>query len=626
MRRTAYAARTAVLLAFALSALALAAACNGGSGSSPAASPTPDASPEPSPAPTAAPSPTPQSTDALPDANLIDLARRFRGLPAGAPRDVRDEPLGYEAGDAAEFSILELDGPSLRTASTTLRLVTDHAYFWVEDGLSAANVARFGADFESIVYPRVTEAFGDVRSPGVDGDPRISIVHADLAGAGGYVTSVDGYSRAVAPRSNEREAIYLDSHILASPGPNYNALLAHELQHLVHAAADDGEEAWVDEGLAQVAAELTGGGTGQIDAFLRSPDSQLNHWVSGGGIHYGESQLFVRYLLDRFGGRDNAAELLAQPEDGIEGVEAYLEAYDTTFDEAFADWLVANYLDEAGSERFEHRGASLRTSIATSIGGYGDGEGAVHQFAADYLEVSAPGGGILTIDGADDLGIGIEAQDGAFWWSNTADGIDSRMTRAFDLSGLDAATLRFKVWYDIERGWDYGYVAASTDAGETWETLAGRHTTDFDPVLQAYGPGYTGDSGGRWLDEEIDLTPYAGGELLLRFEYVTDAATHGRGFAVDDIEVPELAFVDGAAADGDWLREGFRRVDGPLEQRFLLRLISVEPGRPPSVRPGDFNVGNVAQVLLGPEPVTVVVAAVTRGTTEEAAYTWSLAP
>jgi immune inhibitor A len=619
MRRTTSAIRIAVLLAF-----ALAAACDGGSGA-PSPTPAPDPPPQPTATPTAAPSPTPQSTDEPPDADLIDLARRFRGLPADAPRDVRQEPLPRAVGDTQEFSVLELNGPSVRKARTTLRLITDHAYFWVEDGLSASQptLERLGADFESIVYPRVTSAFGDIASPGVDADPRISIVHADLAGAGGYVSSVDGYSRAVAPRSNESEAIYLDAYVLGTPGAPYNALLAHELQHLVHAAADDGEEAWVDEGLAQVAAELAGGGTGQIGAFLRAPDSQLNDWLPSGGVHYGESQLFFRYLLDRFGGRDNAADFLAVPEDGIEGVEAYLEAYDTTFDDVFADWLVANYLDD-GSERFGHQGADLRTSIATDIGGYGDGEGTVHQFAADYLEVSAPGGGALTIDGADEVGIGIEPQDGAFWWSNTADGIDSRLTRAFDVSGLDSATLRFRLWYDLELGWDYAYVAASRDGGATWEALPGRHTTDYDPVLQAYGPGYTGDSGGAWMDEEIDLTPYAGGQVLLRFEYVTDAATHGRGFAIDDIQVPELGFADDAGAGGDWLREGFHRVEGPLAQRFLVRLI--EPGDPASVREVDVSEGNVAQLLLGPEPVTVVVAAVTRGTREEAAYTWSLAP
>ena len=615
--------RFAALLAF----VGLAAACNGGGPSptpSPQPTPTPTSEPTPAPAPTA--TPAPPISGEPPTRDLLDLAVRFRGLSPDTPPEARTTPYGYAIGDSEELTILDVGAGSVRTATASVRYITEHAYFFVEDGAGASQstLETIGGDFETLVYPAVTAAFGPVRSPGVDGDPRISIVHAGLAGAGGYVSFSDAFPKAASPRSNEREAVYLDTTALSASGVAYNALLAHELQHLVHENGDAGEESWVNEGLSQVAAELGGGGTTGIGAFLAAPDTQLNDWPAGGGLHYGKSQLFFRYLLDRFGGRDNARALVDEPLDGIAGVEAYLGAFDATFEDVFADWCVANYLDD-GSERFGHQGADLRVSTTTPISGPGEGDDTVHQFAADYLEIDPPAtGGVLTIDGSDEVTVGIEPQDGAFWWSDSGDGIDSRLTREFDLTGLDAATLRYRLWFATELGWDYGYVAASTDAGETWETLAGRHTTDFDPVLQAYGPGYTGDSGGRWLDEEIDLTPYAGGELLLRFEYVTDAATHGRGFAVDDIEVPELAFVDGAAADGDWLREGFRRVDGPLEQRFLLLL--VERGDPSSVRPIQVNDGNVAQVLLGPEPVTVVVAAVTRGTTEEAAYTWSLAP
>ncbi|MCH8162134.1 MAG: immune inhibitor A, partial [Chloroflexi bacterium] len=129
---------------------------------------------------------------------------------------------------------------------------------------------------------------------------------------------------------------------------------------------------------------------------------------------------------------------------------------------------------------------------------------------------------------------------------------------------------------DRDHGWAAGVsgtIYTTTDGGQTWEALPGRHTTEFDPVALAYGPGYSGSSDGEWVQEEIDLTPYAGGEVLLRFEYVTDDATHERGFAVDDIEIPELAFADGADAENGWQAEGFRRIEGPLPQRFLVQLI-----------------------------------------------------
>ncbi len=201
--------------------------------------------------------------------------------------------------------------------------------------------------------------------------------------------------------------------------------------------------------------------------------------------------------------------------------------------------------------------------------------------------------------------------------------MDSRPTREFDLSGLTAATLRFWTWFETELGWDYAYVAASRDGGQTWEALPGRQTTEFDPVALAYGPGYSGSSGGEWVQEEIDLTPYAGGEVLLRFEYVTDDATHERGFAVDDIEIPELAFADGVDAGNGWQAEGFRRIEEPLPQRFLVQLIERGEPNPPKADRLELGPGNRFEIALD-GPATIVVAAVTVGTTEAATYRWSL--
>ncbi len=601
----------------------IAAACDDGS-------PTPPTSPtsEPTPAPTATPTevtppPPPPSTEEPPDRDLIDLAQRFRGLPPDTPRTARQSPFDYEVGDRVEFTVLDLSGPSLQTITTSVRRVTDHAYLFVEDGVSvdASTLETIGDDFETLVYPRVTAAFGRERSPGVDGDTRISIVHANLSGAGGYVSSSDAYPRSAVPRSNEREAIYLDASFLNSPGAVYNAILAHELQHLIHDKADGGEEAWVNEGLSQVAAELVGGGTAAAGSFLTDPDSQLNHWPQGGGVHYGESQLFFRYLLDRFGGRENAAALVATQEDGIAGVDAYLQPFETSFLEVFADWLVANKLDEAAGP-YAHEGASLTVSTVTTIGTASEGDGSVNQFAADYLEIDPPAGGsTFSFDGSDQVGIGIEPRDGAFWWSNAGDSMDSRLTREFDLSGLTAATLRFWTWFEIELGWDYAYVAASRDGGQTWEALPGRQTTEFDPVALAYGPGYSGSSGGEWMQEEIDLAPYADGEVLLRFEYVTDDSTHEQGFAVDDIEIPELAFADSADAGNGWQAEGFRRIEAPLPQRFLVQLI--ERGEPIVVRRLELGPSNRFEIALD-GPATIVVAAVTEGTTAAATYRWTL--
>ncbi|MEW5933102.1 MAG: protease, partial [Bacillota bacterium] len=78
--------------------------------------------------------------------------------------------------------------------------------------------------------------------------------------------------------------------------------------------------------------------------------------------------------------------------------------------------------------------------------------------------------------------------------------------------------------------------------------------------IRANLPGYTGSSGG-WLHETIDLSPYCGGPLYLRFRYMTDWAVNGTGFFVDDITVTadgQVVFSDDAESDlVKWANEGW---------------------------------------------------------------------
>ena len=518
--------------------------------------------------------------------------------------------------------MLDLSGPSVRTVSATVRHVTEHAYFFVEEGtsVSQSTLNRIGEDFESIVYPTVRSRFGSEWTPGVDSDPRITLLHASLQGAGGYFSGGDEWPDAVSPRSNGREILYIGTGALNSPGAGYNGLVAHEFQHMVHWQADDSEDSWANEGLSQVAAEEAGGGSDWLELFLASPDTQLTFWpeLENSAVHYAAAELFMSYLLDRFGGRESAKELLAQDGDSIDGVQAYLDGFDAEFSDVFADWVIANYLDEE-SGPYAHASIDATTGAATEIGAPGPGDGDVGQFAADYLEIEAQAGSVFTFDGADEVTIGIPALDGAFWWGNRGDAIDTRLTRELDLSGLTSATLRFSTWYSIEGGWDYAYVAASTDGGKTWEALPGSQTTDYNPVEASYGPGYTGKSGG-WVEEEIDLSAYAGRKVLLRFEYVSDDATSLTGFAIDDIEIPELGFRDDADSDAGWTVEGFEQIEGPLSQRFIVQVI-----RDGEVTRVDLDSKNRAEIALG-GPATIVIAGVAEGTAETASYTWSVGP
>jgi immune inhibitor A len=642
MRRAAALSFAALPLA-ALLLLLVASACDGGNDRSTA--PT-AAAPSPSPAAAVA-SPTPiaepaseQAIPVPPPRDPVDLARRLQGLEGEVPTQVNASAPDYAVGDRQDFIVLRLapfgaseTPPTTETISAVLRLVTPHAYFYVEDGMSVydSELEQAGRDFEEEVYPQITEDFGHERSPGIDADPHVTILLARLLNIGGYFSPDDEYPKIVAPLSNQREMVYVGAQGGLAGSRGHTALVAHEFQHLVHFNADEDEDTWVNEGMSEVAGGLISGGANYGDSFLRQPDTQLNTWSSDADVtlHYGASDLFFRYLAERLGGPEALGRLAATPEDGIEGIRAFLEREDTglSFEELFADWLVANYL--GGYDE-------LTTTAAPSALLVDPREEStdVHQFGADYIGVGLVGGdAVLDFDGDTEVPVlPNEPHSGSGqWWANRGDAIDTTLTREFDLSGLSTATLSFWTWYDIEGWYDYAYVEASTDGGQTWTALPGQHTTDEDPVARAYGPGYTGKSGGGsepvWVEEKVDLTPFVGDTVLLRFEYVTDAGYNAPGWAIDDIAIPELGFADDAESDGGWESDGFARLHAPLPQRFILNLIEV--GAETKVTDVPLDEDNHAEIELrgfgdGLDKAVLVVAGATEGTTEPAGYSYSL--
>jgi carboxypeptidase T len=147
---------------------------------------------------------------------------------------------------------------------------------------------------------------------------------------------------------------------------------------------------------------------------------------------------------------------------------------------------------------------------------------------------------------------GVESIDGnpAFSDSpggNYVSGANSSLTLGHDLNltGAVNAVLRFRTQWDVETGFDFARVEASTDAGSTWTALAGRLTRPGHGTTGAYNqgtqplgvPGYDGNQR-FWADEEIDLGAYVGTpNLRLRFRLTSDNGVQQGGWLVDDIAV-----------------------------------------------------------------------------------------
>jgi hypothetical protein len=250
------------------------------------------------------------------------------------------------------------------------------------------------------------------------------------------------------------------------------------------------------------------------------------------------------------------------------------------------------------------------------------------------------------LGGAGDLEIGFsgstvvplagnEVHSGAYqWWAMRGDEGDARLTRAFDLSGLSQATLEAWMWYDLEEDYDYGYVAVSADGGENWQLLSNEHTTMDDPSGDSYGPALTGRSGGgataTWVEQAFDLSPYAGQEILVRFEVITDESVTRPGLALDDLAIPELGYTDDVEnGDGGWQAEGWLRVTEKIPQAFLVQVIKLgpEPQVQRMILDGD-NQGSLTLSGLGTEinEAVLAISAVTPYTTEPATYSYETVP
>jgi hypothetical protein len=253
----------------------------------------------------------------------------------------------------------------------------------------------------------------------------------------------------------------------------------------------------------------------------------------------------------------------------------------------------------------------------------------VHQYAADYVELE--GEGDLAIEFRGDTRarlVPVDAHSGQYaWWSNRGDDSDMTLTRAFDLRSIARATLDVWMWYDIEEDWDYAYVEVSTSGGRTWELLSGAFTTMSNPNGNSFGPAYTGKSDG-WIQETFDLSPYAGQEVLVRFEYITDDAVNHVGWLIDDVRIRELGYDDDfESGSGGWEGEGFIYSDNWVSQRYLVQLIALGQRAHVHRMPLDETQrGRMELRGLGEEidSAVLVISALAPTTTEIATYEYAI--
>jgi hypothetical protein len=106
-----------------------------------------------------------------------------------------------------------------------------------------------------------------------------------------------------------------------------------------------------------------------------------------------------------------------------------------------------------------------------------------------------------------------------------------------DLRGVSRAELHFYSQWFIEANYDYATVEVKPVSGGQWTPACGRQSHPGTPDQgMADEPVYDARQG-VWVREEIDLTDYAGMQVLIRFRLYADPGVRLDGIYIDDLTV-----------------------------------------------------------------------------------------
>jgi hypothetical protein len=587
--------------------------------------------------------------EVVPENNPAELAVRLGMVAGEVPETYPDENAPYQVGARKDFWVINTSTNVNSQVPAVLRYVTDHAYFWIGEDVQyrESDLRELAETFENQIYPTTREFFGSEWTPGIDDDPHIYILYVTGVGfsTAGYFSSSDSLHPLAHEYSNAHELFVFNADNSPLDAEYTYGVLAHEFQHMIHWHRDRNETSWINEGFSEISTLINNFDPGGFDYyFMSNPDLQLNDWPNDSGStapHYGASFLFLTYFLDRMG-TEAAQALVEHPENGMKSIDLLLTEMNAensftgellTADDLVLDWALTNYLhnDSMMDGRFAYqsyatppRANPTETFYTCPISLL---PRTVSQYGTDYIRFACDGEYTLRFEGAlKSTLLPTVAHSGDYsFWSNKGDESDMTLTQQFDFSGVEGPlTLSYQTWYDIEEDYDYLYLLASYD-GLKWEIIQAPSSTDADPSGNSYGWAYNGLSGSSpdWIREEVDISRFAGQQVWLRFEYITDAAVNGEGFLLDDIAIPEIGYFNDFEDDeGGWDGEGFVRVPNLLPQTFRLALIY--EGKDSRVEYLELDADNTLEIDIriggDVDAVTLVVVGTTRYTRQLAPY------
>lgn len=265
----------------------------------------------------------------------------------------------------------QYEAQSRSAITATLRQVSDRAYFYIADDYwntvseparnqRLAQIEALAKEFDGRIYPIETQFFGSEPNPGIDNDPRITILLTPLIeNAGGYFDTANQYPIVETPSSNQREIIYLNIGELANQGKMF-AFLAHEFQHLISFNQKEklrniSDDIWLNELRSEYAPTLLGYNDTyegshlqrRARALANDPSDSLTEWKNL-PADYGQIGLFGEYIAEHWSPQV-IADTLKNKSAGFSSLAESLASngFNETFLDVFRNWLVANFLNDS---------------------------------------------------------------------------------------------------------------------------------------------------------------------------------------------------------------------------------------------------------------------------------------
>lgn len=248
--------------------------------------------------------------------------------------------------------VQDIDNGTFKTINATCIAVSNHAYFFLEDGLTKPTEDKIQSITEAFDkdYEIIHQYYGEETD--TDGNGKVSFMIYDFSeGIFGFFFTADKFKSMEVPadvKSNESDVLYINHKFFTDENwtkysTDVKATFIHEFQHMVlydsrsRAGLSPNVARWINEGLSMLSEYYGNYGAPHYNYiasyFNKEQGKSLIH--TDADLSYGLSYLFLRYLQIRFGD-DVVKKIYASNRDGTQMIE---EATGMDFDELYTDFI-----------------------------------------------------------------------------------------------------------------------------------------------------------------------------------------------------------------------------------------------------------------------------------------------